>query len=454
MPNTALNRTTQALLTNKSGGSLNYGDVVVLDNTNANGFTTTTTAGLSTRGLGVILEPLGIANNASGMVAVGGWCPQINLNTAAAVGQFIKTHTVAGQGTPHASPQVEGDFAVALSASATPAGNLFGSPNGPLAGGSGTVTHTAGNLTANAIVLGNAVADITVLGSLGTTTTLLHGNAAGAPTFSAVSLTADVTGTLPVANGGTGITAFGTGVATALGINVGSAGGPVTNGGALGTPSSGTATNLTGTASGLTAGTASAVAVGGITGLGTGNATALAINTGTAGSFGAWTKIEEQTPSATGTLTFSSLGSYTHLEIRWVARSDQSAAAVDLGLRFNADTGANYDVELLYNSSATAASAFEILAATSATVGTLAAGTATAGRAGAGTIAINDYRGTTFDKVVNSTDHWAQATTTTNINTRIFGATWRNTAAVTSVTLLLSAGNYVAGSKFTLYGLN
>jgi hypothetical protein len=38
----------------------------------------------------------------------------------------------------------------------------------------------------------------------GTTTTVLHGNASGAPTFGAVSLTADVSGTLPIANGGTG----------------------------------------------------------------------------------------------------------------------------------------------------------------------------------------------------------------------------------------------------------
>ena len=38
----------------------------------------------------------------------------------------------------------------------------------------------------------------------GTTTTVLHGNASGAPTFGAVSLTADVSGILPIANGGTG----------------------------------------------------------------------------------------------------------------------------------------------------------------------------------------------------------------------------------------------------------
>jgi hypothetical protein len=45
------------------------------------------------------------------------------------------------------------------------------------------------------------------------------------------------------------ITGLGTGVATALAVNTGSAGAFVVNGGVLGTPSSGTVTNLTGTAS-------------------------------------------------------------------------------------------------------------------------------------------------------------------------------------------------------------
>jgi len=44
-------------------------------------------------------------------------------------------------------------------------------------------------------------------------------------TRNAIDLTTDVTGTLPVVNGGTGITSFGTGVATALGNNTDSAGG-------------------------------------------------------------------------------------------------------------------------------------------------------------------------------------------------------------------------------------
>lgn len=70
---------------------------------------------------------------------------------------------------------------------------------------SATTWATSGLLTANALVLGGgAGASPTSLGA-GTTTTVLHGNASGAPTFGSVSLTADVSGTLPVASGGTGV---------------------------------------------------------------------------------------------------------------------------------------------------------------------------------------------------------------------------------------------------------
>ncbi len=56
-------------------------------------------------------------------------------------------------------------------------------------------------LTASALVLGGgADATPTPLGSLGTTTTLLHGNAAGAPSWAAVNLANDVTGNLAIAS--------------------------------------------------------------------------------------------------------------------------------------------------------------------------------------------------------------------------------------------------------------
>lgn len=68
-----------------------------------------------------------------------------------------------------------------------------------------TCTTSAAALTANQLVIGSGSQGSQALGTLGTTTTVLHGNAAGAPTFGAVSLTADVSGIAPVSNGGTGL---------------------------------------------------------------------------------------------------------------------------------------------------------------------------------------------------------------------------------------------------------
>lgn len=115
-------------------------------------------------------------------------------------GTITGTYTLGG--TPSiAASSLTGQVAVANGGTGLSSGT-----SGGILGytASGTLASSIA-LTANALVLGGgAGATPTPLGSLGTTTTLLHGNASGAPTFSAVSLTADVSGILPVANGGTG----------------------------------------------------------------------------------------------------------------------------------------------------------------------------------------------------------------------------------------------------------
>jgi len=91
------------------------------------------------------------------------------------------------------------------------------------------------------------------------------GGALGTPSSGTLTNT---TG-LPIS---TGVAGLGTGIATALGQSVGTAGAPVLFNGALGTPTSGTLTNATG----LPIST-------GVSGLGTGVATALGLTVGTTG---------------------------------------------------------------------------------------------------------------------------------------------------------------------------
>lgn len=152
------------------------------------------------------------------------------------------------------------------------------------AGGTGQTSYAVGDL-----LYASTTTALSKLADVATGNALISGGVGVAPSWGKIGLTTHVTGTLPVANGGTGLTAgtsggvlyysatgtlassaalaasalvvgggagvapstitTGTGVVTALGVAVGSAGAFVVNGGALGTPSSGTVTNLTGTAS-------------------------------------------------------------------------------------------------------------------------------------------------------------------------------------------------------------
>jgi hypothetical protein len=117
-----------------------------------------------------------------------------------------------------------------------------------------TVTRTvtlAPNTVSKVWIIENATSgsqSITIAQGSGATVTIANGSkvmivtdgaGGGAavtnanPTAAVVNLASGVTGTLPVANGGTGITSFGTGVATALGGNINTSGGYVTQSGTL-----------------------------------------------------------------------------------------------------------------------------------------------------------------------------------------------------------------------------
>ncbi len=133
--------------------------------------------------------------------------------------------------------------------------------------GATTVTFASGGsfITAGAFSLtltATAATNVT-LPTTGTLATL-----AGAESFTNKklgSLTINGLVTTSGSDGTLSVTVPGTGVLTALGVNVGSSGAFVTNGGALGTPSSGTLTNATGLpVAGITGSTSTALGVGSV----------------------------------------------------------------------------------------------------------------------------------------------------------------------------------------------
>jgi hypothetical protein len=153
--------------------------------------------------------------------------------------------------------------------------------------GTGTLTIAAGKtLTAsNTLTFTGTDASSVAFGAGGTV--LYSGGALGTPASGTLT---NCTG-LPLS---TGITGAGTGVLTALAVNVGSAGAFVTFNGALGTPSSGTLTNCT-------------IPITGVSSLGAGVATALQTSVGSAGGPVTFNGALGS-PSSVGTLPAFTLG--------------------------------------------------------------------------------------------------------------------------------------------------
>src|SRR6185369_5342212 len=121
---------------------------------------------------------------------------------------------------------------------------------------------------------------------------------------------------------------FGTGVQSALGNNIGSAGAPVLFNGAGGTPSSLTGTNITGIASGLTAGnvTTNANLTGDVTSVG--NATTIATVNSNTGTFGSFTTAPVITVNAKGQITAAHEANidFTSILTETISNSDTSHA--------------------------------------------------------------------------------------------------------------------------------
>ena len=207
----------------------------------------TTTYGTGTVTAVSVASANGFAGSSSG-----GATPALTLSTSI-------TGVLKGNGTAIRAATSGTDYAPATSGSSILYGNGSGGFSNVTVGSglsfsTGTLSSTGSGGTVTSVSFTGGI--ISVATATTTPAFTVAGTSGGIPYFSSASTwatSAALASNALVVGGGAGAApstiTTGTGVVTALGVNTGSAGAFVVNGGALGTPSSGTVTNLTGTAS-------------------------------------------------------------------------------------------------------------------------------------------------------------------------------------------------------------
>jgi hypothetical protein len=143
---------------------------------------------------------------------------------------------------------------------------------------------------------------------------------------------------------------------------------------------------------------------------------------------------------------------YAHLLIVTYARGDAAAAGTNLNLRFNGDAAANYDWQTL-SASAAVINAAEAFAQAQITLGLMPAISAGANLFNAQCFFIPHYAGSANNKLALAITSYKSGTTTGLMANTLAGGFWRSAAAINRITLLPAAGNFVAGTRVSLYGM-
>lgn len=150
-------------------------------------------------------------------------------------------------------------------------------------------------------------------------------------------------------------------------------------------------------------------------------------------------------PSAQSSYTFTTFSGYTDLVLIAQVQSDAGGFA-NFNIRFNSDTGSNYSRVFMYGNG-TAAGSGKAAASTDTSINLGTMPTVSQGYWNISKVNIQNYsNSTTYKTLLNRSDLLNDAT--------YEGVgLWRNTAAITSITLFSSSGNIATGSTFTLYGI-
>jgi hypothetical protein len=155
--------------------------------------------------------------------------------------------------------------------------------------------------------------------------------------------------------------------------------------------------------------------------------------------------------TATASVTFSSIpATYTHLQLRYIARSSRTQTQGYIVTRFNGDSGTNYSRHTVEGDGAAASSNAESTVSYGSQY-QIPAASASASIFGGGVIDILDYANTNKYKTLR-----AATGDDRNGGGRIYltSGLWQNTAAITSIVFTEYNGfNFEQYSSFALYGI-
>jgi hypothetical protein len=156
---------------------------------------------------------------------------------------------------------------------------------------------------------------------------------------------------------------------------------------------------------------------------------------------------------AAASIDFSNIPqTYRDLLLLFDGRGD-TVNSMERWLRFNSDsTLGNYDwVDL--RTTGTTVAATETIGTSYIYSGLIPASSEPAGEAGFAGIQVFDYARTTWNKTLNS--HWGMSKQTAGqTSVGVTAGFWRSTAAITGISLLATGGgNFVAGTRATLWGV-
>lgn len=141
---------------------------------------------------------------------------------------------------------------------------------------------------------------------------------------------------------------------------------------------------------------------------------------------------------------------HQHLIIVMLARGSQAASNVDNQIQFNADTAAHYDDNAYRSLNGTGGTVTDT-ASTAAEFSQVIGASGTASYSSPIIGFIPGYDQTTFFKSLVYLSGWV-VTPVTAYQNWMGHSVWRSTAAITEIKVFPSAGNYVAGSRLTVYG--